>query len=298
MNILKLSFKNIYLRNMGNKIGNISNIKSNIKCIFTTDLNGKFLYMRHGKTKFNSDHDKHRQINISYIDCHLSPNGIQQVRAKQNLINKLSLEKVYVSPFYRALQTAYILLENHPNLINIPIIVHPKIAEIGGCTHDFILDIKKNKADFNNDSKVKFNWDIFDEYIRRIKWDENFFYFEEYDNIKDDIKYEIYNNLRELYNKNKNELYQQALEKFAMFRIENKKKFESVKHEYNRFLEFKKNLNNEFNSSSENKNEKILIISHSSFIKIATSPGPYFEKNAKAHPNCHSMKNLEIISIY
>ena len=146
---------------MGNKIGNISNIKSNIKCIFTTDLNGKFLYMRHGKTKFNSDHDKHRQINISYIDCHLSPNGIQQVRAKQNLINKLSLEKVYVSPFYRALQTAYILLENHPNLINIPIIVHPKIAEIGGCTHDFILDIKKNKADFNNDSKVKFNWDIF-----------------------------------------------------------------------------------------------------------------------------------------
>ena len=85
-------------------------IKSNIKCIFTTDLNGKFLYMRHGKTKFNSDHDKHRQINISYIDCHLSPNGIQQVRAKQILINKLSLEKVYVSPFYRALQTSYILL--------------------------------------------------------------------------------------------------------------------------------------------------------------------------------------------
>ena len=283
---------------MDEKMGNNSDKQTNIKPKFSTDLNGKFLFMRHGKTNFNSDHEKNRQINISYIDCHLSQKGIQQVKAKQNLINNLSIEKVYVSPFYRALETAEILLENHPNLNNIPIIVHPKIAEIGGCTHDFIFDIKKNKHDFNLNSKVKFNWDIFDEYIRKIKYDENFFYFEEYDNIKEDIKNEIYNNLRELYDNNKKELYQQELEKFAMLRIQCKKKFESVQHEYNRFLEFKNNLNIEHNLSLSDKSQKILIISHSSFIKIATSPEPYKEKNSKAHPSCHSMKNLEIISIY
>ena len=283
---------------MDEKNGNNSEITSNIKSKFSTDLNGKFLFMRHGKTNFNSDHEKIRQINISYIDCHLSPKGIQQVKAKQNLINNLSIEKVYVSPFYRALQTTEILLENHPNLSNIPIIVHPKIAEIGGCTHDFIFDIKKNKNDFNMKSKVKFNWNIFDEYIRRIKYDENFFYFEEYDNVNEDLKNEIYNNLRKLYENKKSELYQKALEKLAMFRIEYKKKFESVQHEYNRFLNFTNILNNEHNLTLNNKKEKILIISHSSFIKIATSPGPYKEKNSKAHPSCHSMKNLEIISIY
>ena len=254
--------------------------------------------MRHAKTNFNSDHEKLRQINISYIDCHLSQKGIQQIISKQNIINNLSIEKVYVSPFYRALQTAYILLQNHPNLNKIPIIVHPKIAEIGGCTHDFILDIKQNKADFNSNSKVKFNWNIFDEYIRRIKYDENFFYFEEYDNLEKDIKNEIYNNLRELYENNKNESFQKALEKLATFRIENRKKFESIRHEYNRFLEFKNYLNKEHQSTIKNKNKKILIISHSSFIKIASSPGPYKENNSKAHPSCHSMKNLEIISIY
>ena len=46
---------------MGCKIGNGKIIKSNIKTKYTTDLNGKFLFMRHGKTQFNSDHEKNRQ---------------------------------------------------------------------------------------------------------------------------------------------------------------------------------------------------------------------------------------------
>ena len=283
---------------MGCKIGNHKNIKSNIKLKYSTDLSGKFLFMRHGKTKFNSDHEKNRQINISYIDCHLSSKGIQQIKAKQNIINNLSIEKVYVSPFYRALQTAYILLENHPNINNIQVIVHPKIAEIGGCTHDFILDIRENKNDFNINSKVKFNWNFFDEYTRRLKYDENFFYFEEYDNIKENIKNELYNKLRKLYDNNQKELYKKELEKLAIFRIENKKKFESITHEYNRFLEFKNQLKIEHNNTLKNKNQKVLIISHSSFIKISTSPFPYFRNNQKAHPSCHPMKNLEIISIF
>ena len=153
---------------MGIIIGNNKNIRINIKPKFTKDLKGKFLFMRHGKTEFNSDKDKLRQINPSYIDCHLSKKGIEQVKLRQKLINSLYIEKVYVSPFYRALQTVSLLLENHPNAKNISIIVHPKIAEIGGCTHDFIFDIKENKKDFNMNSKIKFDWSLFDEYVQNI----------------------------------------------------------------------------------------------------------------------------------
>ena len=283
---------------MGSSIGNNRFIKINIKPKYTTDLKGKFLFMRHGQTEFNSDHDKSRQINSSYIDCHLSNKGIEQVKSKQKLINSLNIEKVYVSPFYRALQTTSLLLENHPNIKNICVVVHPKIAEIGGCTHDFIYDIKQSKKDFNMNSKVKFDWNIFDEYVKNIKWDENFFYFEEFDNLADDIKSEIYNNLKELYDKNDTNLYKIALEKLAKYRIKTHKKFESINHEYNRFLELKKNLSKIHKHSLKDKNKKILMVSHSSFIKVSTSPGPYYEKNKKAHPSCHPVKNVEIISIY
>ena len=125
-----------------------------------------------------------------------------------------------------------------------------------------------------------------------------FFYFEEFNNLNDEIKSKIYNNLKELYDKKEYQLYINALEKLATFRIKNHKKFETISHEYNRFLDFKNNLNNIHKLTLKDINQKILMISHSSFIKISTSPGPYQEKNKKPHPSCHAIKNVEIISIY
>ena len=283
---------------MGCKIGNNKFIQINTIPKYTTDLRGKFLFMRHGKTSFNSDHNKTRQINPLYIDCHLSEEGIKQVKYKQTIINSLTIEKVYVSPFYRALQTASLLLENHPNLNNIKVLVHPKIAEIGGCTHDFIYDIQQNKKDFNMNSTVKFDWKYFDEYISKIIYDENFFYFEEFNNLSNDIKTQIYNNLKELYKQKDINLYKKALENLAMHRIKIRKRFESINHEYERFLELKRNLNLIHKLTLNDKDKKVLIISHSSFIKIATSPGIYEGGKNKPHPSCHPVKNLEIISIF
>ena len=40
-------------------------------------------------------------------------------------------------------------LQNHPNVDKIIATVHPKIAEVTCGGHDFILDIKKNKKEFN-----------------------------------------------------------------------------------------------------------------------------------------------------
>ena len=61
------------------------------------------------------------------------------------------------------MQTVSLLQEKYPNVNSISIVVHPKIAEICGCTHDFIFDIKENKKDFNMNSKIKFDWSEFDE---------------------------------------------------------------------------------------------------------------------------------------
>jgi len=83
---------------------------------FSYDSSGKFLFMRHGETRFNQDPDPYRQLYPGYIDCNLSEDGITQAKMCQEQINKLSIKDVYVSPFYRALQTTSICLENHPNI--------------------------------------------------------------------------------------------------------------------------------------------------------------------------------------
>ena len=83
------------------------------------------------------------------------------------------LEKVYVSPFYRALQTLTYSLESHPNKDKIIAVVHPFVSEITNCINDYILDIKQTKKDFNLNSIIKIDWSLFDEYIKSIKYDEN-----------------------------------------------------------------------------------------------------------------------------
>ena len=108
-----------------------------------------------------------------------------------------------------------------------------------------------------------------------------FFFFEEFNNLNEDIKNELYNNLKQLYDKKEIKLYIKALEMMAEFRIKNHKKFETIYHEYNRFLEFKKNLNKIHNITLKDKNKKILVFSHSSFIKISTSPWTISGKNKK-----------------
>ena len=138
------------------------------KSTYSPDTSGKFLFMRHGQTWYNRNTDLSRRYNPDLCDAHLSDEGVNQIKSTQEIINKLNLEKVYVSPYYRALQTATIALENHPNLKEMKIIVHPKISEVVCGAHDFIFDIKKTKKDFNMNSKVKIDWSYFDKYVKIV----------------------------------------------------------------------------------------------------------------------------------
>ena len=137
---------------------------------YSLDIEGKFLFIRHGQTICNSDKKyKERKFNPDYIDSHLSDKGISQTKKLKNILNNLNIEDIYVSPLYRSLETAKYILEENPNYKG-QIIVHPLIIECPNCIDDFIYDIKQTKNDFKD---LNINWDIFNQYTNK-KWNENF----------------------------------------------------------------------------------------------------------------------------
>ena len=266
---------------------------------YIPDLSGKFLFMRHGQTWFNKQKgDESRRFNPELCDAHLSDNGINQIKSKQEIINKLNIEKIYVSPYYRALQTVTLVLENHPNRDNIKIIVQPLISEIIFGNQDFLFDIKKTKKDFNKNSKIKIDWSYFDEYIKKSKYPENFFYYENMNLIEENEKKRYYSKWKELYEKGNMEEFKKEIGKFLIAKKENIGKFESLKHGFQRFEEFKKFLKSEHKDTIHDKNKKVLCICHGAFINTATSPIPFSTDEIDKIPDdLYQIQNGEIITL-
>ena len=255
----------------------------------------KFFFMRHGETFYNSIKDNSVKFNPEYADSHLSEKGINQAKSKQKDLNKLNIEAIYVSPYYRALETMEYAFENHPNLENIVAYVHPKIAELAGMIHEFILDINQTKKDFNMKSKVKVDWSIFDEYIKKIKYGKNLFFLDNWNLIEDKKRMEISNKLNQLYEQGDMTLYKEEVKNIVKERYLSKLKFESYKHAYERFIDFKKDLIDKYKESIYNSDKKIIIISHKLYISIATSSIEFKDDNIKkVSSDCLSLDNCEI----
>jgi len=268
--------------------------------IFSLDTTGKFLFMRHGETWFNREKYMFSRGNPEFGDSHLSDDGINQIKASQETINKLNLEKVFVSPYYRTLQTVTIALENYPNLKDITVTVHPKLAEVVCGAQEFILDIKQNKKDFNMDSKVKIDWSYFDKYIKDIKFDENFFYFENIDSFDEKEIYNEYLNLKKLYDENDSkEGLKEELGKFLKTKNKQCSKYESSKHAYERFENIMNFLTNEFKDTINDTSKKILCVSHSTFIKSGIDSKQKANKlHSKKHHKQFQIKNGQIVSLF
>ena len=263
---------------------------------YSKDLSEKLLIMRHGETDFNADTDKGNRItNPKYPDCRLNQNGISQAKSKQGLINSLTLEKVYVSPIYRALQTVTYCLENHPNKNNIVVVVHPLVSEISNCINDYILDIKQTKKDFNMNSKIKVDWSLFDEYVKTIKYEENFYYFDNFDCYEG--KEIMYQKLKNIYNNGDIDGLRNGLSELATLRFQAKIRFESLKHLQGRFNKFCEYIREHHKDTLNDKKNKILVVSHCAYIKIGTDLTPYeSEKIQDYHSTCYSPENCEILS--
>jgi broad specificity phosphatase PhoE len=272
--------------------------KINYKKTFSKDLKGKLLFMRHAETNFNSDRrKKERQTNPDYIDCRLNNNGIAQSKSKQVVLNSLSFEKVYSSPFYRALQTSTYSLENHPNKDNIIIVVHPLLSETPNCVNDYILDIQTTKNDFNMNSIIKVDWTLFDNYIKEIKYDQNFYYFEYFDCFNNMEKEKTYEKLKTIYESGNIEELKTELSNLASYRYKKGKRLESLKNLQKRFKKFTNFIKEQHKDTLENINDKIFVVSHSSFMKIGTDEDIYPSVLTQYfHFGCYNPGNCEILS--
>ena len=267
---------------------------------YSKDTQGKLLFMRHGETYFNADKKKNiRRVNTKYIDCKLNQKGIAQARSKQEILNKLSFEKIYVSPFYRALQTLTYSLENHPNKDNIIAVVNPLLSETSNCINDYILDIKQTKKDFNMNSPIKIDWSLFDEYVKGIKYDENFYYFQNFDDFEENEKNKAYEELKNNYDNGRIEEFKIGLSNLTKFRFKRKRRLESLKSARERFNKFLNYIKTHFKKSLKKTKEKIFVVSHSCYMRLGTDKIPYDSKNIQQyHNNSYFPQNCEILSYF
>ena len=280
---------------------NESENKTNKLLVYSLDCSGKVLFIRHGQTWFNlAKPDPSRSYNPELSDAHLCPDGINQITSTQVEINKLNLETVYVSPYYRTLQTVTLALEKYPNLSDLKVIVHPKLAEVVCAAQEFIINIRQARKDFNMDSKVKIDWSYFDKYIKESsKYDENFFYFENIDNVNEEVKNETYLKLKKLYDVQSIDEFKKELINFWKGKHKKFGGYESGGHASKRFEEFKNFLKNEHKDSFNDTEKKILCVSHKAYIRAAIDHEQKLgEKSKKKFNKSYQMKNGEIISIF
>ena len=267
---------------------------------YSLDSKGKFLFVRHGQTLCNSDKNyDERLINPNYLDSHLSEKGIKQTKELNKIIQNLKIEKIYVSPLYRSLETVKYMIEGTSKFKG-EIIVHPLIIECPNCIDDFIYDINETKNDFKD---LNINWNVFDDYIKKYKnWNKNFYYFEYFNRLNDSQKKNKYQKLVDLYDKkDMNNLKKEIVNEMPKIIFNNGEfhPFESFKHVYSRFLEFKKYLFENQKDSLDNFDNKIIIVTHGDFLSVITNKYLYENDDENDFPeDCCYFKNCDIISIY
>lgn len=126
---------------------------------------GKIYLIRHAQSKYNQasseleNAGKKEQIaglkwQPQYIDVELSEFGELQARLAIPQAHALRVKAVFVSPLRRALRTAQILFENHPDQPRI--IVHPQLSEKLKNAPDVSVYKGQPYAEF-----AKFDWSFF-----------------------------------------------------------------------------------------------------------------------------------------
>ena len=229
----------------------------------------------------------------------MSKKGIKQSKELKNIIKNMNIECIYVSPLYRSLETVKYVIEDNPSF-HYQIIVHPLIIECLNCIDDIIYNIKETKDNFKD---LNIKWDIFDKYVNEYKnWNENFYYFEYFNRLEENKKNIKYNKLLNLYNKGdmnnlKNEIVNEIPK--VIFQKNYLQPFESFKHVYSRFLEFKEYLIENHKNSLNDFDRKILVITHGDFLGVITNKYLYDNDDINYFPDdCCFCKNCDIISIY
>jgi hypothetical protein len=293
-----------------NKISNINDYT-----LFEKGDKGPVLYIRHGKTNYNkfciSAPKEIARVATEYLDCPLSEEGISQAECISNSLFKHRIQKVFCSPLHRCLETCLISLKNHPDKHNITVFVHPHISETVSGVHDFSRNIKLKKSKFNMNSEIKFDWSIFDNYFQDEVTQEFYFLnFIDYSPIDGNIENnEFFNTMSDIIEKilspecaSNYSLGDKLLSEMSTHYVKAKRRPEPLIRMFKRNLEFK-NLLREYSqeinqNTHENKDEKILVFTHSAFTKISTSKNAYNMEVISDFPvDCYKPDNCEIITM-
>ena len=273
--------------------------KSSNNKIFEKNLDGKIIFIRHGETDYNIDFSKKGakiKYDINYLDGHLNSNGKKQAEKSSILFQNLDIEAIYVSPFYRTIESANILFKNHPKKNNLEIIIHPLLTEVVSSMNNFTDDIEIKKNLYNEKSEIKIDWSLFDEEFK-TKEEQNFYYMK-YVNLLSKEKYDNIKN--KMYNSYKAGKMKESISDLGKIISELKmKRIESLEHLFDRAIKFKEYLKDKYKNSMNDYNKKIIIISHSCFGQMFTSKECIGKKNIKEYPkDCCDMGNCEAISVF
>lgn len=84
-----------------------------------------------------------------------------------------------------------------------------------------------------------------------------------------------------------------------IFNKESLQPFESFKHVYSRFLEFKKFLIEKYKDTLNDFDKKVIIVTHGDFLGVITNKYLYEDDDINSFPrDCCHCRNCDIISIY
>jgi broad specificity phosphatase PhoE len=264
--------------------------------MFTRSTKGQVLYIRHGETNYNkflekSENKKEVQTDESLLDSSLSEEGRSQAEKLFDNLKSLNFKFVFCSPLNRCLETTNLSLQSHSNKEKIIVIVHPFITEVVNGAQDIPKNLQKKKEIYNMNSDVKFDWSYFDSLYDEVLAES--YFLDCVDNILEGDE-----EIRKLAKKIKSQEIKEGLySRFLSHFILNNRRPESLSNLFERSNKFKQFLKI-FMQENKYKDEKVLVITHSAFIRMSTTELGHQMESVDCYPeDCCSPKNCEVISV-
>jgi bisphosphoglycerate-dependent phosphoglycerate mutase len=270
-------------------------------------LLGPVIYSRHLESFYNiyrrSIPKNLLECKTEFIDVCLSGKGKKEIDEYLELFKNLKIKYVICCPLIRCLETCELIFKNHPDKDNLTVIVNPWIMGNIGSVDDFSINTAFKQRKFNENSSVKFDWSYFNK-LYPTEEDKELYYFNFMDQLVDEEEAKIlFEKIKKIdktvitnFANNDYSEYELLLTEFANYFYKKKKKPESLKNVYRRCVMFKDYIKTFVTQLS--MDEKIIIIAHCSYVKIATSKIAHsMDKILKFPPDYKYITNGELLTM-
>lgn len=235
------------------------------------ELGSQVVLLRHANSKYNSElaqllAQEHTDEDVLRVktkralrDAPISELGLQQCEETSEVVSKLKVEIVLVSPMKRTLQTAYNVFKSHPNFNNIRFVVVPQLKEGLGS----VADIPKNVLAVLKEFKTKFahlDCSLLDTYN-----DITHYYLEDIsDEFASRILKEKSADASDVCNSNAFDLLVEEIQNCYP------RKLESMRSMVNRVNKVKKFVKGLLRTENLEQDSKVVLVTHSNFFKAWT----------------------------